>query len=870
MAKVSLSTIKNWFKTGLKPTQAQFWDTWDSFRHKDDAVPAVEVSGLDALLAGKAEATHTTDPNAHPDVVAILRDEMTRSGLASQLVEIVIPVEEVVDPASWSIIEKLNAWLTAPLVIQQSSLIYVRYWHSELSDGDAATIRTWAVFLLEPGTYGPGGQPIPNVKVINDLSFGAELEMNTRRVKLSTTPVLTQASGSSIATQDQFNKRVDELLGFEKKTAFFPYGLKLAATDQVDIPSLEFFSIANVHEFKGSANVVLPTVSPSTFKNVIQWDSNNNDGNADLKYSVVVGYSTDSDGHKISIILQETISNVSFRQWSFNPILTNKSFGSLDFSYWIRVEDILTNHFKAEIISNGIRFTIDTLSGSVLNLGDSLLEFFPINQPWTVSNFPILNRINFQANFPDAVEIYKMEFATSDNGLGYNNLNTIWDEEKLLLDYSGSKIGKNRLFTLKNASNIIPESFFIKKKISGRVNFIDDDGMAKPLELVTGVFERKFNNFPLQSIIVEDMLDRAIRIDNIIEPGLIKTKFMAKTMKKLDENYKIDERLTGLFLPEINSVRTVVPPTLVSVLVNVVNPESGYFTLSRETVKYRHRESLLIEEIPLGNVAVDYLNGFPELIVEPQRTNLVKNSEPTAVENTDTGVTYEAINNPFGFESWAKIVPNQTSAQLRYAGTNAVAGTVKNTYFFNRHGNLLLNVSGTALNYEFILAVGGVPSTNLKDYKIRLKKINEQFHVVSSQRALSVSSAVNGIWLNQTLSNFHPIIFSGLMTEIVPSFNLFHGSYIRTIGVAKTVDADIYTINNLIANGLISATEGTIIERGSNQEVRTVWIGGNKLKFIDNALISTIVELPNDNTFTLDTSSYRLSEILIYNKAILP
>jgi len=233
-------------------------------------------------------------------------------------------------------------------------------------------------------------------------------------------------------------------------------------------------------------------------------------------------------------------------------------------------------------------------------------------------------------------------------------------------------------------------------------------------------------------------------------------------------------------------------------------------------------------------------------------------------------VTYEAINNPFGFESWAKIVPNQTSAQLRYAGTNAVAGTVKNTYFFNRHGNLLLNVSGTALNYEFILAVGGVPSTNLEDYKIRLKKINEQFHVVSSQRALSVSSAVNGIWLNQTLSNFHPIIFSGLMTEIVPSFNLFHGSYIRTIGVAKTVDADIYTINNLVANGLISATEGTIIERGSNQEVRTVWIGGNKLKFIDNALISTIVELPNDNTFTLDTSSYRLSEILIYNKAILP
>ena len=660
------------------------------------------------------------------------------------------------------------------------------------------------------------------------------------------------------------------------RTAFFPYGLKLAATDQVDIPSSEFFSIANVHEFKGSANVVLPTASSSTFKNVIQWDSNNNDGNADLKYSVIVAYSTDGDiGHKVSIILQETISNVSFKQWAFSPILANKSYGSLDFSYWIRVENILTNHFKAEIISNGIRFTIDTLSGNALNLEDSLLEFFPINQPWTVSNFSVLNRINFQANFPDAMEIYKMEFATSDNGLGYNNPNTIWDKEELLFDYSGSKIGKNRLFTLKNASNIIPESFFIKKKISGRVNFIDNDGMAKPLELVTGVFERKFDNFPLQSIVVEDMLDRAIRIGYLTwHEFIIKTKFMEKSMKNLDKNYEIDERLTGLFLPEVNLNKIIFnppnPPSLANILVNIVNPESGYFTLSRETVKYRHRESLLIEEISSGSVAVDYLNGFPELIVEPQRTNLVRNSEPTAIENDDTEVTYEAISNPFGFGSWAKIVPNQTSIQLRWAGEIATPETVKNTYFFNRHGDFLLNASGAGANYEFILAVGGVPTVNLENYKIKLKKINEQFHIISSQRLMTLSSANHGVWLNQQLTNFHPIIFSGLMTEIVPSFNLFHGSYIRTTGVTKTVDADVYTINNLVANGLISATEGTIIERGSNQEVRTVWTGGNKLKFIDNALVSTIVELPNDNAFMLDTSSYRLSEVLVYNVAILP
>lgn len=50
MALQTLNTIKDWFKTGLKPSQTQFWDTWDSFRHKNDKVPVKEVEGLDEIL----------------------------------------------------------------------------------------------------------------------------------------------------------------------------------------------------------------------------------------------------------------------------------------------------------------------------------------------------------------------------------------------------------------------------------------------------------------------------------------------------------------------------------------------------------------------------------------------------------------------------------------------------------------------------------------------------------------------------------------------------------------------------------------------------------------------------------------------------
>ncbi|KQO21655.1 hypothetical protein ASF10_12965 [Flavobacterium sp. Leaf82] len=69
MALQTLNTIKNWFKTGLKPTQSQFWDTWDSFRHKNEKVPVKDVAGIDELLFSKADKSalndHLLDKNAH-------------------------------------------------------------------------------------------------------------------------------------------------------------------------------------------------------------------------------------------------------------------------------------------------------------------------------------------------------------------------------------------------------------------------------------------------------------------------------------------------------------------------------------------------------------------------------------------------------------------------------------------------------------------------------------------------------------------------------------------------------------------------------------------------------------------------------------
>lgn len=42
----AFQTILNWFKTGKKPTQQQFWDSWASFWHKSEQIPIAKIAGV--------------------------------------------------------------------------------------------------------------------------------------------------------------------------------------------------------------------------------------------------------------------------------------------------------------------------------------------------------------------------------------------------------------------------------------------------------------------------------------------------------------------------------------------------------------------------------------------------------------------------------------------------------------------------------------------------------------------------------------------------------------------------------------------------------------------------------------------------------
>jgi len=85
MAIQTLNTIKKWFKTGLKPSQDQFWDTWDSFRHKFENIPVKDIEGLETTLDSKAERSHLEEhknnQNAHAELF-LAKEDKSQKGLA--------------------------------------------------------------------------------------------------------------------------------------------------------------------------------------------------------------------------------------------------------------------------------------------------------------------------------------------------------------------------------------------------------------------------------------------------------------------------------------------------------------------------------------------------------------------------------------------------------------------------------------------------------------------------------------------------------------------------------------------------------------------------------------------------------------------
>ncbi|MWB96769.1 hypothetical protein GON26_20600 [Flavobacterium sp. GA093] len=93
----NINTILSWFKTGLKPTQAQFWASWQSFWHKDEQIPQSNITDLTSTLNAKAEKSqlegHNHDPNAHEEAIGEKLDKGGYTGTAKDIDERIAAIE---------------------------------------------------------------------------------------------------------------------------------------------------------------------------------------------------------------------------------------------------------------------------------------------------------------------------------------------------------------------------------------------------------------------------------------------------------------------------------------------------------------------------------------------------------------------------------------------------------------------------------------------------------------------------------------------------------------------------------------------------------------------------------------------------------
>jgi lysophospholipase L1-like esterase len=143
MAIVSLTTIKNWFKTGLKPTQAQFWDVWDSFRHKSESVPYAEIEGLDAVLL---EQNNKINALSLPDTV-LKTGEIMANGL-----NITIAANEF----QWRLSQQ--SFLVTPTFSRVLPAATDGFKRTDRLEGDNT-----GNYFINPGTEGEFAAPAPDL-----------------------------------------------------------------------------------------------------------------------------------------------------------------------------------------------------------------------------------------------------------------------------------------------------------------------------------------------------------------------------------------------------------------------------------------------------------------------------------------------------------------------------------------------------------------------------------------------------------------------------------------------------------------------------------------------------------------------------------
>ena len=206
------------------------------------------------------------------------------------------------------------------------------------------------------------------------------------------------------------------------------------------------------------------------------------------------------------------------------------------------------------------------------------------------------------------------------------------------------------------------------------------------------------------------------------------------------------------------------------------------FDFTRATTATRVNKQGLIESVNDGIARIDYSDSTQgALLLEPQRTNLYLNSEPTSNEGAMGGVSYESFDWAIGFTNCVKFGDNST-IRYRY-GASAVNATQYAVSAFVIMDDLSEPVvSGLSSNGDFSFAIGGSLAYSVNPNI----DMGNNIWKVSASIPSGGNSANNGIIKYTTQSNkgFRVV---GYQLEL----GSYATSYIPTNGATATRNQEI-------------------------------------------------------------------------------
>ena len=248
-----------------------------------------------------------------------------------------------------------------------------------------------------------------------------------------------------------------------------------------------------------------------------------------------------------------------------------------------------------------------------------------------------------------------------------------------------------------------------------------------------------------------------------------------------------------------------------------------YFTATSTEIRFRGTnfygsiDNVSVKEVIENDVPrLDYSGGAScaSLLLEPQRTNLYLNSEPTANEGPAGNISYVGTSFGLGFNNYTYYLDNSV-VRYRYGGTCAATTEYTLSVFVIMNDNSSPNVSASSTSGDFslVIADGFATPISVTHYG------NNIYRVIAKRTSGTSGLSNNGIakYTGQSSVGFKAV---GWQLEA----GSYATSYIPTNGSTVTRTADV--CNNAGTSATFNSTEGVLFaeiaalaENGGNRGI---------------------------------------------------